>query len=348
MNLHESHFDPISTLDAVARAATVSPMSAAEITAWQIRTRRSLRKTLGCLDWPRVDPQPRVLDEVDRGDHVRRRIVLRTGKRSALPMYLLLPKSKSSMAPRPAVLALHGHGYGARDLVGIREDGTDRDTPEGYHNDFGIELVRRGFVVAAPEIACFGPRVHDYPNWPVRGQMATCHVASAYASMLGVSMAGLRVADNVRVLDYLATLPEVDSKRLGTAGISGGGMAAFFTTAVDRRLAATVVSGYFCDWRDGILDRFHCSCNYVPGLLKLGELSDLAALIAPRGLFIEHGTRDPLFPISAVRRATTKAIRAWKRLDASNQFGQHFFDGEHEINGSRAWAFLRRTLNSFD
>ena len=44
----------------------------------------------------------------------------------------------------------YGHGYGVKDIVGLWESGAERDTPDGYHKDFGIELCRRGFAVAAP------------------------------------------------------------------------------------------------------------------------------------------------------------------------------------------------------
>lgn len=60
------------------------------------------------------------------------------------------------------MLAFHGHGYGVKDIVGLWEDGSERFTPDGYHKDFALELCRRGFAVAAPEIACFGEKQTDF------------------------------------------------------------------------------------------------------------------------------------------------------------------------------------------
>ncbi len=53
----------------------------------------------------------------------------------------------------PTVLAFHGHGYGVKDIVGIWEDGTDRDGVDGIYKDFALELCKQGFAVAAPEIS---------------------------------------------------------------------------------------------------------------------------------------------------------------------------------------------------
>jgi len=57
-------------------------------------------------------------------------------------------------------------------------------------------------------------------------------------------------------------------------------MHAFFSDVPGiRAIRATVVSAYFCNWRPGITCAIsHCTCNFVPGLLTLGELSDLAGL----------------------------------------------------------------------
>src|SRR4051812_44918673 len=152
-------YDPIPLLDAVAADARRFPFvakNAAEARTWQKRTRAPLIECLGFLDTSKVDPRPRTIERADRGSYVRHKIVLRTSEKSELPLYLLVPKSIRGR--RPAVLALHGHGYGVKDIVGVWEDGSERTNPDGYHGDFAAQLAERGFVVAAPEISCFGER----------------------------------------------------------------------------------------------------------------------------------------------------------------------------------------------
>ena len=106
-----------------------------------------------------------MVEEIDKGDYVRQKIILRTGPYSLMPMYLLLPKHGDG--PLPVVLAFHGHGYGVKDIVGLWEDGRERNTPDGYHKDFAVDLCRAGFAVAAPEISCRYPLFIEPPRMKI-------------------------------------------------------------------------------------------------------------------------------------------------------------------------------------
>ena len=339
-------YDPIPLLDAAAASAKSLPFTAktaAEARAWQERARPAVVDRLGFLDTPAVPPDPREIEAVDRGRYVRHKIVIRTSPQSQLPLYVLVPKNRKTRTP--VVLALHGHGYGVKDVVGLWEDGSERQNPDGYHRDFACQLAERGFIVAAPEISCFGERqMRDVERFRAVGLNGTCYKVATYAMMLGKSAAGLRAMDAMRVVDYLVARDDVDPSNIGVMGISGGGMHAFFSAAIDPRIKGAVVSGYFCDWRHSILSIFHCTCNFVPGLLNLGELSDLAGLIAPRPLLVEHGTRDDIFPIEHVKRTVEKARHAWRVLGAEGDLATDYFEGRHRINGPAAYAFLANHL----
>ncbi|MHC4646067.1 MAG: alpha/beta hydrolase family protein [Planctomycetota bacterium] len=260
---------------------------------WQKEVRKALDSILGFQDDPKVVPQPQLLETVDKGDYTREKVLIRTTADAVMPVYVLLPKTLPR--PLPVVIALHGHGYGVKDIVGIGKDGADRDEPEGYQKDFGIALCRRGFAVAAPEISCFGERLTDFSHLNKKlgqGQPSTCKHTAVLASHLGGSVLGLRVLDTKRLVDYLETRKEIDTSRLGMMGISGGGMLTFFSTALDERVKTCVISGYFCTFRDSILAVSHCPCNYVHGLHEFGEMSDIVGLIAPRSMR-RKGKRPP-------------------------------------------------------
>jgi dienelactone hydrolase len=270
-------------------------------------------------------------------------VIIHSTAYSDVPVYVLFPKG--AQGPRPCMLALHGHGYGAKAIVGLNADGIYRTEPVGYQRDFAVELVKRGFVVAAPEISCFGERESHYPDLPEHSpRPSCCHNASTYALMLGLTMPGMRVWDGMRVLDYLGELPQVDIRRVGAMGISGGGMHAFFSACLDTRIRATVVSGYFCNWRPGILSISHCTCNFVPGLLKLGELADIAGLLAPKPLLVEHGTHDSIFPVGDVQRTVRQARRAWRVFGANSMVEEDYFEDGHRVHGERAYPFLQKHL----
>lgn len=314
----------------------------AEAENWQTEARAALAATLGFQESPPVPLNPQMIERVDRGDFVREKILLRTATDVEMPVYLLLPKGGDG--PRATVLAFAGHGYGAKDIVGLWEDGSERENPDGYHADFAIALCRRGFAVAAPEIACFGERQTDF-SYLSTGQSAptSCTHAAMLANHLGGSVAGMRVRDARRLVDYLESRPECDTARLGAMGISGGGMHTLFSAAIDTRIRAAVISGYFSTFQHSILAMSHCACNFVPGLARFGEMYDLAGLLAPRPLLVEAGTHDPIFPIDAVRSSVQKAQKVYTVFGAG-PVETDYFEGRHRINGQRAYDFLAEKL----
>jgi dienelactone hydrolase len=313
--------------------------------AWQRETRQALAETVGFQGEPKTPLAPRLIERVDRRDYVREKILLQTGSNTSMPVYLLLPKRVAR--PLPVVLAFHGHGYGVKDIVGLWEDGSERNVPDGYHKDFAVALCRRGFAVAAPEISCFGERQTDFSYLDSllgQGTPSTCTHTAMLSFHLGQSPAGMRVRDAKRLVDYLGTRREFDVRRLGAMGISGGGLHTFFSTCLDPRIRACVISGYYCTFRDSILAMSHCLCNVVPGLYRFGEMQDLVGLIAPRPLLVEAASRDPIFPIAAVKRSVARAREVYAVFGARDAVQTDYFEGRHQISGRRAYDFLVQTL----
>ena len=312
---------------------------------WQQRTRVALRRLLAAPALPPASLAPRKIEAVDKGDYVREKILLRTSRDTLMPVYLLLPKR--APRPMPVVLAFHGHGYGVKDMVGLWEDNQERDTPDGYHKDFAVALCRRGFAVAAPEISCFGERQTDFAHLhtaigaPIP---STCTHTAMLAFHMGGSVLGLRAHDGRRLVDYLEGRRELDMHRLGAMGISGGGMHTFFSTCLDLRIRACVVSGYYSTFRDSILGMNHCACNFVPGLNAFGEMYDLVGLIAPRPMLVEAGNYDPIFPLAAVKKSVARARAVYSVLGAPGGVETDYFEGRHGISGRRAYDFLAEKL----
>ena len=321
--------------------------TAAEAREWQAHIRPALREAVGFQDLPAAPLSPENLETTDKGDYTREKVLLRTSPHSVMPVYILKPKGAAG--PLPVVVAFHGHGYGVKDIVGLWEDGEERDTPDGYHKDFGVALARRGFLVAAPEISCFGERKTDFSYLDQRiGQdvPSTCQHTATLAFHLGGSAVGLRAFDGMRLVDYLETRVDADSRRLGVMGISGGGMHTFFSALLDPRIKAAVVSGYYCSFKYSILGMHHCTCNYVPGLGRFGEIYDLVGLLAPRPLLVEAGTRDPIFPLQGVEEAVARTRQIYGLFGAQDQVETDYFEGRHQISGARAYDFLWEKLNT--
>ena len=73
-------------------------------------------------------------------------------------------------------------------------------------------------------------------------------------------------------------------------------------------------------------------------------MPDIAGLIAPRGLFIESGTRDPIFPVGATRAAFRRASEIYRAFGAGAAIGMEVFNGDHRFHGKGAFEFLRGRL----
>jgi dienelactone hydrolase len=154
--------------------------------------------------------------------------------------------------------------------------------------------------------------------------------------------------DLMRLADYVETRPECDARRLGCAGLSGGGLQTLWFAALDERVQCAVVSGYLYGYKDSLLKlATNCSCNYVPHLWKLADMGDLAALIAPRPLLVETGTRDALNGERGAANVTEQLAitrQAYRLLGAPDRLAHDLFEGEHMWHGECALPWLDRWL----
>lgn len=318
------------------------PQPKEEMVKWQKALRKQLRHLLGGLEEPRTPIKAEVHETRDFGPY--RRESVRFESRPGLEVfgYFLLPKTYKPGTRLPTVLCLEGHGRGVDCSVGIAENGSQRawgDWGE-YQADFPLQCVANGYAAFAIEQISFGKR-RDAEAQRSGGGSSSCTRDSAAALMLGETMTGWRVWDAIRSLDYLTTRPEVDSRRLATMGISGGGLASLFTACVDERVHTCIVSGYLNTFRDSILAVNHCVDNYVPGLLKVAEMPDLIGLIAPRPLFAESGRKDPIFPLHGFEKAVAQGRQIYAAFGVPAHFDSEVFEGEHQFHGVGAFRFLK-------
>lgn len=312
-----------------------------EAKAWQTKLRRKLIELLGGFPKEKCDLKAEIVETVDFPAYTREIINFESRKNLSVFGYFLLPKGLKT--PLPVVVCLPGHGRGADDIVGINEDGSQRKEYGGYQNDFALQCVDHGFAALAIEQFAFGHRRDERARKSGAGA-SSCSPASGAAFLFGQTMAGWRVYDVIRSIDYLETRKEVDPKRVGVMGISGGGTITFFSSAVEKRVKTAVVSGYFNTFKDSIMSIPHCIDNYIPGILKYAEMYDIAGLIAPRALFIESGAKDNIFPIEATKFAFQKAKRVYRVFRAEEQVDMEEFPKEHTFHGVKAFEFLKKQL----
>jgi dienelactone hydrolase len=304
--------------------------------SWREQLSTRLKLLLGAFPTERGELRAQVLEREQCAGYVREKVVFESEPGVAVPAYFLIPDGTTAPAPGRAVLCLHGHGRGKADVVGIAGSPVERQARiQSLHYDYAHALAQRGFVVLAPDARGFGERAPG---------AETCTWLMTAALLLGKTLVGMRVWDAWRAIDYLQRRPEVDPDRIACVGLSWGGTHTIYTTALDPRIKVAVVSGYFSSFRDALIERGCCPCQYVPNVLTVADLPDLVGLIAPRPLLVANGRDDPLYTTSVVESEFARLQSIYDVADSPDRLALDLFSGAHRWNGPPAYEWLDRWL----
>ncbi|MEM2906081.1 MAG: alpha/beta fold hydrolase [Candidatus Bathyarchaeia archaeon] len=327
--------------EAVKPSLAFNAMNEEQWRAWRSALEAKLIELME--EWPEpCDLEPQLLERVEEEHYVREKVVFQSEPGVDVPAYVLVPKGLKPSERRPALLCAHGHGNGKDDVVGNTYGDAERARWVKETNyDYARQLALRGYVTLAPDWRGFGERSRGYRYQGRDG----CDVVQLKASLLGLNPLTLNVWDAIRSIDYLETRPEVKPDRIGMVGLSYGGTVTLFTAALDQRVKAAVVSGYLNSFRAFALGLGNfCGSQVVPGLLRYGEMWDVAGLIAPRPVLVESGTRDLGFPIEAARLAFTRLKRVYEVLGVPERCEMDEFEGGHRFHGVKAVDWLAKWL----
>jgi dienelactone hydrolase len=346
--LEGRRFDPVAfardLYAAAPRRLRFQARTRAEAEAWQRELAAKLTELVGGFPAERTPLRPRTIDVRSFPGYRREKVVFDSRDGVSVLAYVLTPSGTPTPTPAPAMICVPGHGRGVDDIVGIDERGRERTNKDGYQHDFAIQVAEAGIAAVAIEPMGFGCR-RDVLNAQRGLAQKGCEPIAGGALMLGQTMIGWRVWDIMRTIDYIATRSDLDSSRVGCMGISGGGTATLFASALDPRLRVAMVSGYLNTFRDSVGSLAHCVDNYVPGILNWAEMHDIAGLIAPRPLFVESGEKDRIFPLAASVESF-QAVRAIYQVFAAEDRVEHeVFPDEHAFWGKRGIPFVARHLS---
>ena len=336
LNTRCAELDPLSSFRAT---------NAAEARKWRSRALAKIRDLLGeSPEW--VPLQAETVESVDAGTYVRHKIIFDSDHYSSVPAYILIPKELSE--PGPALLCLHGHGPGKDVVAGVTtadacHSEQDKQQSITQHNyDYARQFAERGYVTFTFDFRCFGERAET--ACPLNGH-DPCNVHFLHGSLLGINLLALNIHDAIRALDYLTERPEVDCGRIGCVGLSLGGAMTMWVAAVDKRIAAAVISGYICEFeRFAVREGNLCGSQFVPALRRYFDTCDIAALIAPRPLLVQSGIHDQDFPIESAQRAFEKLERAYKVLGKPRCLAHDIFEGGRRFHAETAFEWFDRWL----
>lgn len=339
--------------------------------AWQRQVRPLIFDRLFYRPAP-APAEPRVLERAETPELIREKIEFSTTPDFRVPAYVHIPRQ--AKLPAPGLVVLHDHGgfyyFGKEKITELPDEHPElQKFKQRYYGGRSIatELARAGFVTIAIDMFYWGERrlildedrrrgINDWSRNEAPEMIRALNArASQYEQIVartlfsaGLTWSGIWIWDDLRTLDYLASRPEVDAKRLGCVGLSVGGLRSGHMAALDPRIRAAVVVGWMTAFgpclRKHIWNTIGLT-KIVPGLYRQMDYPDFVALTAPRPLMVIHGSRDALFPPEGVRQAADKLTACYRKAGAAERFRFLEYDGPHEFNlemQEQAFAWLKR------
>ena len=295
-----------------------------DLNDWQPKLRERLLDVLKVEHDPAAPLNSSIDPERSTDDYQSYRVVFEAAPGVEVPCFLLKPKGVHG--PLPVMICLQGHKKKDGMLVSIGR------VPDGGGRDIAIQAVRNGWAALAVEQRCFGERLGD------------CQRESLDALMLGKTLTGERVFDVMRAIDFIETQPDLDSMRIGCMGNSTGGTVTFYAACVDPRIRVAVVSCSYCTYAESWLKIRHCACGYLPGIMQVADMGDLAGLVAPRKLIIVAGKEDYLATLEGVHEAFEQTEKIFKAAGSPSQAELLIGDAGHQFYPELAWPRVQETL----
>lgn len=313
-----------------------------EFKEWQDEFHQELVNILGINNIEKrgiSDLEPICLQKEKLDDHIREEWKITAEDGYQVPFYVLKPLQQEK--PLPLILTPHGHGKLGKDTyAGIIHNDEQRQSIEEGERDIALQAVREGYIAIAPDVRAFGEtrmqKDIDEDN------TSSCRTMQMHALLFGRTLIGERVWDISRLIDFAEGNSDIDSDLIAITGNSGGGTVALFAAAVEPRISVAVPGSYFCTFADSIGSIYHCECNYVPGILNMAEMYDVAGLISPRPFLAVAGKDDPIFPIAGVKKAYNKLKEIYEVAGAVERCQLYIGDGGHRYYKERVWPFVEK------
>jgi hypothetical protein len=248
---------------------TQMPLPAfASLDTWQAR-KASLRNQIlvaaGLSPLPEKTPlNAQVFGKIEGQGYTIEKVLLET-----LPGFYLggnLYRPRDGRDSHPAILNPHGHW----------QYGRLENEPVDSGPALGISLARQGYIVFAYDMVGY----NDTLQVPHR-------FGSSAMRLWSFGPLGLQQWDSIRALDFVSSLPDVDTAHIGAVGASGGGTQTFLLAAVDDRISFTSpVNMVSSIMQGGDL------CENAPGLRIGTNNVEIAAMTAPRPMLLVSDTTD--------------------------------------------------------
>jgi len=285
---------------------------------------------IGAFDYPLESSNPRTRRAYGNEKWTGYEVVLDVWPDVIAYGVLLLPKDLKKGEKRPVVVCQHG-------LEGRPANVIEGDVA-AYH-DFAAKLCERGFITFAPQnLYIFNDRFRTLQR---------------KANPLKKTLFSIIVPQHQQIVNWLKTLPNVDSERIAFYGLSYGGKSAMRIPPLVTDYCLSICSADFNEWvMKNASTRFPISYmwggEYEIFEWDLGSTfnyAEMAALICPKPFMVERGHTDGVSTDEWVAYEFAKVNFLYShRLKIGDRCELEIFDGPHTINGKGTFDFLSKHL----
>lgn len=285
-------------------------LTPAQLEAHVARMRAVLIEAVGGLPSSDHPLQAEVTGTVSYDGYRVEKVIFQSRPHTYVTANLYIPDGIT--APSAAVLFVCGHADAAKQSQ--------------RYQSVVQRIMRAGLVVMMVDPVGQGERwsYYDAETKETRIPPSTSDhdQAGSQSIPLGDGLARYFIHDAMRAIDYLETRPEVDPKRIGITGSSGGGTQTSLMMLCEPRLAAAAPGTFIMNRETFIYASLAQDAEQIwRGVSKAGlDHEDLVMAMAPRPVLVLAVTSD-MFPIEGARRTVERTKRFWDMYGMSEGVG---------------------------
>lgn len=296
---------------------------------------------------PAGDYEVKVLAEEQRDGYLARKIEIRLSRYYTVPAMVLIPEGEG---PFPAINCLHDHGahlyIGKEKMIRpiVMNDSTGAPKAEDvevlkdadewvsglYEGQYvGDFLAKNGYVVFSA----------DAPMWGDRGQKEgprrdRYDMIAGNMMMYGINLSAYMTYDDIAGTAYLATMPEVDSKRIGCTGFSMGAYRSWMLSALSDDIKVGVSICWMVTTDEQMSFNYSRTenggfANCFPGLRHWMDYPHVASMACPKPMLFINGEADKLFPIPGAKKAFEEMHKVWRSQGADDKLETELWPVPH-------------------
>ncbi|HOJ31611.1 MAG TPA: acetylxylan esterase [bacterium] len=305
-----------------------------QLRQWQKFIRANFIKNIGILPDSNSPLKAEITGKIVEKHFTIEKIIFQSRPSVYVSSNLYIPSNIKK--PVPVVLFLSGHDQQAK------------------HSD-GYQFVRRclaqaGLAVFAIDPIGQGERMSYYEEKAGRTTIGWGVPEHDYAGtqtlLVGDCIARYFVHDAMRAIDYLETRKEIDAKRIGITGHSGGGTQSSLLMICDERISAAAPGTFIMDRKSYMYCGGAQDAEQIwPKMSAIGfDHQDILLMMAPKPVLVLAVTSD-FFPIEGTRQTVKKVKRFWEMAGKPDNIQlvedscTHMYSIKHAIAATEFFTF---------